>query len=219
MQITTDWLGRHFDLYNERYFGGGLPRPRLGLSNARTRLGVVTYKIHRERTGPRPSDVKKTYCNFCIRLSIYYEQTERDYQNTLLHEMIHYYIGVNGLQDDAPHGTLFRRYMDQLNRQGWNITVRKNAKLQPKAQKRAEPRLVLAIRMKSGECWFCVINPSHIRQIEARMRSHVPYESYGWYLANDFYFMDYAQSRTLRGHVVPSELFEQKIAQMTPFRT
>ena len=48
----------------------------------------------------------------------------------LLHEMIHYYIAYNNIQDTAPHGDVFKAMMNRLNREyGWNMKVSEGERL------------------------------------------------------------------------------------------
>lgn len=81
-----------FTTFNEQYFDGGLPLPRLALSRSKTRLGSMSCKrVTRLLRGTKFSD-------FTIRLSNYYDLSERDFQNVLLHEMIHYHIAYTELK-------------------------------------------------------------------------------------------------------------------------
>ena len=82
MTLTTDTLRTWFKQFNAVYFGDELPVPRLALSKARTRLGTMACKSVR-RIG------RTVYTDFTIRISTYYDCTEREYQETLLHELIH----------------------------------------------------------------------------------------------------------------------------------
>ena len=71
-----------FTTFNEQYFDGVLPLPRLALSRSKTRLGSMSCKrVTRLFRGTKFSD-------FTIRLSNYYDLSERDFQNVLLHEII-----------------------------------------------------------------------------------------------------------------------------------
>ena len=83
MTLTTDILRTWFRQFNTDYFGSELPMPRIVLSKARTRLGTMACKCTRRL-------MKRVYTDFTIRISTYYECTEREFQETLLHEMIHY---------------------------------------------------------------------------------------------------------------------------------
>ena len=49
---------------------------------------------------------------------------ERLLEDTIIHEMIHYHILSNQLQDTSAHGKLFRKMMDDINaRFGRNVTI------------------------------------------------------------------------------------------------
>lgn len=117
MNLTVEILKEWFVRFNADYFDGTLPLPRLALSRARTRLGSISYKRRRRW-------LKTEVYDFCIRVSTYYACSERDYQNVLLHEMIHYYIAYHRLRDTSAHGRLFRKMMAELNiRYGWQISI------------------------------------------------------------------------------------------------
>ena len=59
-----------FTTFNEQYFDGGLPLPRLALSRSKTRLGSMSCKrVTRLFRGTKFSD-------FTIRLSNYYDLSE-----------------------------------------------------------------------------------------------------------------------------------------------
>ena len=92
MKLTVEWMRLQFVQLNQDCFDGHLPLPRFSVSHARTRLGTMAFRWKEIRTGLLPGQVKRVPYNHTIRLSDYYEQSERDYQNTLLHEMIHLYI-------------------------------------------------------------------------------------------------------------------------------
>ena len=117
MALTIDILHAWFRQFNADYFGDELPVPHIALSKARTRLGTMSYRRVRKL-------LRWTYTDFTIRISTYYECSEREYQETLLHEMIHYYIAYKNISDTSSHGKVFRQIMQQLNNEhGWNITI------------------------------------------------------------------------------------------------
>ena len=94
MQINTEWIAVNFDRFNKDYFGGRLTPPKFSVTNARTRLGSMAFKWKR-------SLLKRESYDYVIRLSNYYDIPEVEFQNVLLHEMIHYYIAVNRFKDDS----------------------------------------------------------------------------------------------------------------------
>jgi hypothetical protein len=110
MNITTDILTKYFQQFNHDYFADGLPLPRLVPSRSRTRLGSFSCKRKLTWRG------RKLY-DFTIRISTYYNMTERHMQNILLHEMIHYYIAYKHIHDTSSHGAEFERMMNWLNKE------------------------------------------------------------------------------------------------------
>lgn len=56
---------------------------------------------------------------------------ENEWEDILIHEMIHYFIAYQGLNDNAPHGKLFREKMNEINtKYHRNISIsRKNTEV------------------------------------------------------------------------------------------
>lgn len=213
MQISVQWLEQWFTVFNEQYFDSGLPLPRLALSRSRTRLGSMSCKrLTRLLRGTKFSD-------FTIRLSNYYDLSEREFQNVLLHEMIHYSIAYTGLKDTSPHGVVFRRMADEFNRKhGWNIKVTGSTRgVKPAKPQPDREFLVLALLLDSGEHLFSVVNPRYAHEIDCNIRSVSRVKNFSWYTTRDHYFMDFPRVRSLRGRRVSMNVYEKKTAEMTPF--
>ena len=110
---TIDYIQSCFDEYNARFFGGSLPPIPIRLSHARTFLGKVTFVRHRTWLfGPTRNE------NFVLRINTRIDLPESLVQDTILHEMIHYYIAINQLRDTSTHGRLFRQLMARINAEG-----------------------------------------------------------------------------------------------------
>ena len=113
MQPTVDYIQSRFDEYNTRYFGGTLPPIPIKLSHARTFLGKVTFVRHRTWLFGSVRNEK-----FVLRINTRFDLPEELIEDTILHEMIHYYIAVNQIRDTSAHGRLFRREMKRINAEG-----------------------------------------------------------------------------------------------------
>ena len=164
MQIDTEWLAVNFDRFNKDYFGGKLTPPKFSVNNARTRLGSMAFKWKR-------SLLKRESYDYVIRLSNYYDIPEVEFQNVLLHEMIHYYISVNRFKDDSIHGTMFRSIAQRINKQGWHVVVRTDTRKWPVAERNrkrlvARKRMVLAAHTTDGKYFFSVIGPGSIQKVK-----------------------------------------------------
>lgn len=205
MQIDIQWMKTWFDKFNHDYFRGGLPLPRFGLSKSRTRLGSMGCK-RRIRMG------KSEFYDYSIHLSNYYDQTERQYQNVMLHEMIHFSIAYTGQKDTSPHGVVFRGMMDSLNRKyGWEISVMTSTRnvnvSEEMKSKRIRERLILVIKMKGGKRFVSVVNPRYARTLNSQLRRVAQVESFDWYTSVDAYFSDFTVVRSLRGRSISEETF------------
>ena len=146
MTLTTLLLSEWFAKFNHLYFCDTLPTPSFRLSKARTRFGYMKCVTSRENWFSKPQRT------FSIYISTYYDCSERDYQTVLLHEMIHYLICFLRLEDTSPHGVLFKKKADQINRCGWNITVSTSAshlKVSEQTRKRQRGRCLLLLDRKS----------------------------------------------------------------------
>ena len=212
MTLTVDLLRQWFVKFNTAYFADTLPVPALALSKARTRLGTMSCQCRHTVFGRR-------YSGFTIRVSTWYDCTEREYQTVLLHEMIHYYITYNGIRDTSAHGREFRRIMHWLNTEhGWNITI--SSKLRGMTpggpQQRQEAMLVLAMVMRNGERYLSVVNPRHALHIDRTAQSVAEIVQHRWYMTHDTYFSTFPKVRSLRARRVTEEVYDEKTRSMTP---
>ncbi len=108
-----EYIQAHFDAYNRQYFGGQLPTIPIKLSHAKGFLGKVTFVKRRQWLfGPYRNE------NFVLRINVRIDLPEEVVQDTILHEMIHYYIAVNQWKDTSAHGRLFRAEMARINAAG-----------------------------------------------------------------------------------------------------
>lgn len=109
MIISIEWMKEWFDNFNHEYFNDLLPTPEFRLMRARTRLGQMAYSLRFYRIG----------------MTTYYDFTDRQAKEVLLHEMIHYFIAYKKLRDTSSHGIVFRSIASNFRRKyGWDIRVR-----------------------------------------------------------------------------------------------
>ena len=89
-------------------FAERLPEPLLTLCDATSFVGQ--YK--------RVGDAHQ------LRFSTAFNLEERELEDTIIHEMIHYFIAYNGLIDRSAHGPLFKAMMQSVNEaHGRNVTI------------------------------------------------------------------------------------------------
>lgn len=220
MQIDIQWLRNNFRQFNKQYFDGALPNPRFHIGRSKTRLGSLSYK--RGLLWNRiPHSFGRGASNaFTLSLSNYYDQTEYQFKNVLLHEMIHLSIAASGLKDTSSHGVIFRGMMARLNREGWSISITTPMRGTPKAYTGSDNiiknYLVLAIEMKDGKNFLSSVNPKFAKTINQRLKRVREVSHYAWYTTNDKWFEDMPKVRSLRGRIVDMETYNKKIAVMKP---
>lgn len=118
MRPTLKYIKEKFDYYNKLCFDGKLAMPPIKLNMRYAQMGITKYKSNLSPQGHIHND------DFSIEISVRRNLPEEEYIDTLIHEMIHYYIAFNNIVDDSPHGTIFRQKMNQIIREnGVKITI------------------------------------------------------------------------------------------------
>lgn len=111
MQITLLKVIYDFSRYNTLYFDDELPIPDFGMIHGFHNLGYFTAT-------PSPKG-----CHVKIEISDFYDYTEEQYRDVLVHEMLHLYLFATGLDTKVNHGIEFQHMADYLNlRYGLNIS-------------------------------------------------------------------------------------------------
>lgn len=195
MIATLDFLVKRFETFNHAYFDGALPPVPIKLGRAVRSLGSCTYKKRRKWFG------KLEYYDFCLHISTRYDLPEEELEDILLHEMIHYEILVNQLQDTSAHGRLFRARMKQFNEQyGRHISVSHRHALPPVATpKDRRPQVVALVHMKNGRIGVKRL-PASLQRINAYRRGLLhsgEVVSVDFYLTDDPYFLRFPKSSAL----------------------
>jgi intracellular sulfur oxidation DsrE/DsrF family protein len=200
MIVTKEWMSKWFDYFNKLYFGN-LPVPVLGLSRSKNRVGVMKSSFaHQPRI-------------YAIDMSTRYDMTERQAQNILLHEMIHYFIAYNGLKDSSPHGTLFRKYMNGLNDKfGWEIGVNANHAGLKLVEEQSERNVYAVLTMKiKGQNYISSVSQKSIKRLDMQARKLLDLQEKSWYLSKSRFFINLPKVRTLKAmKIEESKLNELK---------
>lgn len=200
MIVTRDFLYAVFDKYNKLCFGDTLKRPIIVVSNAKRQLGLFMPR--------KPIPV--------IKVSNFYDRPEIEYINTLVHEMIHYYIYDKGLKDSSSHGVIFKRLMNEINQQvGLSMSVRTKTDEWQAAKIVNKMRNVLFVEMRNGKHFITVVSPSAAKQVEQTLfKLSLQVKSRRWFTTNDPYFSNFPTVRTLRGRPVTAEEYHDKLNKM-----
>lgn len=215
MEITEKLVREKFEFFNRQIFGGKLPMPRIGLSRARTFLGACTFKTRRGLLG------KKTRYDFAIRISTMFDMSETEFEDTLIHEMIHYYIGVNQIEDTSAHGQKFRSMMADINsRFGRRINIshrsegdKGKASAEGVAVQCRQYHVIAVASLADGRTGFKVlprVAPSILRFYNGLLSSGMV-KTLSLFMSDSPFFYSYPNSSSLRVHIIEPDTVMQHL--------
>lgn len=208
MRPTTDFLEERFREFNHTFFGDALPPISILLSDVKSYAGMY---IHRRHT----SGVIRQ-----IKINVRMDLPREVYEDTLLHEMIHYAIDLSGRRDDTPHGTLFRQMMQMINESG-DRHIRISHSLPRGATDHIDPRPrwhVVAVLTTTGGPMVKVlprIAQRVWRYYNAVIKSPEVSEIHFFKTRNP-YFNRYPVSGAFTAHLIDSEELERELLDATP---
>ena len=111
MTITLSEIASQFDKWNETIFKGELPKPSFELMQTKRMLGQFRWrKIGYNTTA------------YTIRISTFYDRPMASYIDTIVHEMLHYYIKYKGIKDTSSHGRVWKDMAAKISRK-YNLTI------------------------------------------------------------------------------------------------
>lgn len=196
MRATQLYILAKFFLYNAQCFGGELPPIALRISHAATRLGTFSFDKRRPATSRR------------ISISDRFDLTERELDDVIIHEMIHYYLHLKGLADATPHGPNFRAMMEKINTEhGRAVSVR--TKLDGETRQtgaRQRLNLIALLTLSDGTRGMAICGKGSIARLHAAFRRSPRVKQIEWYLSTHPYFSAYPLLRTPKYFALPPDL-------------
>ena len=198
---TVEYIQTRFDEYNLRYFEGSLPMLPIKLSHAKGFLGKVTFVRRKQGLfgGYRNE-------NFVLRINVRMDLPETLIEDTILHEMIHYYIAVHQWRDTSTHGQLFRREMARINADGHHLTISHRLTDDQRAQAIIhKKRAVAIVRFEDGKTGVKVVpnQETHIRRWQQMAMRRFPIRSIEWLQSDDDYYASFPSSMAMRIYLIP----------------
>lgn len=205
MRATLDYISRKFDEFNRLCFGNSLKPIPFRLTSARSFLGQVAFSKRRTLTG------KWHYDNFVFKMSTLLDLPEREVEDVILHEMIHYWILSNQLQDTSPHGRIFRTKMEEINsRFGRNISIKYRLTPEQHDSDRGRRQHIICIsRLADGRCGVTVVVKTRLFEMWDVMKRFPGVKRQKWVVTVDPFFNRFPRAMTPKIYPLPeSELNE-----------
>lgn len=212
MRATVQYVEQKFEEFNQLCFAGKLPKLPIQLSDAKTFLGVVVYKKR-----DLPNGKKEKY-DFRLRINTRIDLPEEVIEDTILHEMIHYFIGVNQLEDTSTHGALFVNLMNQINEKfGRHITISHNGTNEQKEEaidKRPRWHVIAVVTLKDGRAGIKVL-PRILPRITGyynQMKANTKVEDVKLFMSNNPFFNRYPNSAALNVYFLDQPEIEKELS-------
>ncbi len=198
---SLPYIRTRFEEYNRLYFEESLPLLPIRYANAKGYLGRVSFKRVLQPDGTRRNTDFALYINARIDLP------EEVVEDTILHEMIHYYIGYHQLRDTSPHGKLFRANMERINRMGNRhicISTRLSKEQTRQITGVAKPHVVAVAHFADGRIGIKVVprQANTILHFHRQALRSFPIDDIRWYYTEDEYFSRYPSSDKLRLYLI-----------------
>lgn len=118
MKVSTEWIRNWYNYFNKIYFGGILPPegdPDIEYSIEFLPVNKDTFYLGQCR-------YNKNHHTILVLNNKYDWLIEKEWQNVLLHEMIHVWQDIMGYK--GGHGKSFKKKAKEINSFGWGITTK-----------------------------------------------------------------------------------------------
>lgn len=211
MRATVPYVEKKFEEFNLQMFEGKLPMIPIELSDAKTFLGLCVYKKRKLPNG------KTEAYDFRLRINTRIDMPEDQLEDTIIHEMIHYYIAFHQLEDTSEHGPLFLRMMNTINQRfGRHMQVSHKSTMEEREQlidKRIHYHVIALVRFNDGRTGFKVL-PRVLRSIlyyynNVSIINEV--HSVQLFMSNNVFFNRFPNSSALKVHYMEKDTIEQHL--------
>ena len=219
MRPTVEYLQKQFTFLNNQCFEGKLKPVNIVLSNASTFLGRLCFVRKRVWGKVRLSD-------FLIRISVRYDMEESVIIDTLLHEMIHYYIASFNIKDTSSHGEVFQKIMNALNaRFGYHLSITHKvvdgtAMAEQKAKEREMKRtaykrhFIGVAQLYDGNTYVLQAASTGVRMLDRQLRQYYPIKSLQWYGSISPFWNKYPNCITPKLYAIDKADLEKELLNM-----
>ena len=205
MKATILYIEQKFEEFNQQMFAGQLPKLPIELSDAKTFLGVCAFKTRKGKDG------KKICYDFKLRINTRIDLPEEEIEDTIIHEMIHYFIGYNQLEDASAHGPMFLHMMNTINEKyGKHLSVSHKGTQEQNEQavdtKQHWP-VVAVVKFKDGRYGIQVLPRVQQRIVNYynKVGNSNEVEKIELYMSNNIYFNRFPNSAALNVQYVDVE--------------
>ena len=180
MRPTLEYIQQKYDYFNHLIFEGKLPMPIIKLTNKRNKMGLTKAYLKKFSNGEKSLE----HCT--IEISTLLDFPEEEYIDTLVHEMIHYYIIYNYLADDGMHGTLIPSIMNNIiEKYGIKISIDYAYTENDFASLSKHPQYICITQFENGDYGITNSSKNKVAELWDLIPKLFHPKKVTWYLSHD----------------------------------
>ena len=155
-----------------------------------------------------------------LRISTRFDLPEAEIEDTLIHEMIHYWIAWKGLRDSSTHGRLFRAKMKEINElYGRHLTIsHKSTPEELDRDTRIRTHYICVSQLADGRTAVTVCAESAIPRIRRAFRWSPTVRTMAWYTSTDPWFNRFPRSRSPKLYPVDPADLQSHLSNSEPLK-
>lgn len=208
MIVTITFLRQKFEEFNRLCFENSLPPIELRIGSARKMLGSFRYPSR------YPSSAKRGVGECRITVSNRFDSPQKFIEDTIIHEMIHYWIWIQHIDDEPSHGPTFRRKMHEINRRfNRNIEVRTpvNAEISD-SDTHVTHHYICVTHWRNGNIGMTLSARTRVFDINDIWLKDSRVDKIEWFYSSDPWFNRYPTSRTAKAYVIDRRTYDLHIS-------
>ncbi len=212
MKVTFQYALQKFNEYNQLCFDNCLPQIPIRISNSRRALGMFVHPRNYPESAPRGVGE----CS--LRISCRLDLPPNEVDDTIIHEMIHYYIWYEKLKDTSSHGPIFRKIMNQINtRYHRNISISHKCSAEEISSDTYNRNNYICVsRWRNGEVGITICARTKIFEINRIFKTIPDLLSLEWYWSRNPWFNKYPVSRTSKVYKIKPDELVTNLSTATP---
>ena len=177
------FVNEAFKRFNREIFEETLPVPRFRMTHARTFRGKLCYRVVNSRGRRRAED-------FEMRISLDFDLPQEEWEDVVIHEMIHLHIAHHDIKDSSSHGPKFRAMMADINRRhGRRICVTaRSTKEELDKDKRVRGHYLCIVRFNDGRLGVAPVAKSRIFELWDSFSAWLEVSGVSWIGTVDTWF-------------------------------
>lgn len=189
-----------FEHFNKLCFDGKLERPPIRLNTRLSSMGLTIGQRRLDKHG------NSYWEDLSIEISVRLDLPEEEYIDTLLHEMIHYWIMSNNFADDSTHGHLFRSKMEEITRKhGLKVSISFKSDEEQMINARSRWRYICVAECSDGGVYLAVVAKTKVFQFWKIIPTIEGVTDVHWYASNRQIFEQFPVRVTPRLQSIDSD--------------